>query len=159
MYHRTGTASPRSALGTAAVWVQRLLLAIGVVTLVLAPDWFRTNAHGIAAVAMFAAIILTVVITAFVTGRQDADKCPHRRRYQMIYQLISVVMVLTLLAAVCLHQILDGFNHAVLVVEAALIIEFAVYWVVQTIELWGTPTRDTLLAERRLCDSRLLRAL
>jgi hypothetical protein len=159
MYRRTGTASRRSALGTAAVWVQRLLLAAGVVTLVSAPDWFRANAHGVAAVAMFAAIILTVVITAFVTGSQDADKCPHRRRYQLIYQCISVVMGLTLVAVVLLHQILDGFNHAILVVEAALIIEFAVYWVVQTIELWGTPTRSSLITEPSASDSRILRAL
>lgn len=159
MYRRTGTAPRRSALGTAAVWGQRLLLAVGVVTLVLAPDWFRTNAHGVAAVAMFASVILTVVITAFVAGNQDADKCPHRRRYQLIYQWISAVMVLTLAAAVCLHQILDRFNHAVIVVEAALIIEFAAYWVVQTIELWGTPTRGSLMAERDTSDSRILRAL
>jgi hypothetical protein len=156
MYRRTGTASRRSALGTAAVWVQRLLLAAGVVTLVLVPDWFRANAHGVAAVAMFAAIILTVAITAFVAGSQDAGMCPHRRRYQLIYQAISAIMVLTLVVTVCLHQILDGFNHAIIVVEAALIIEFAVYWVVQTVELWGTPTRGPLMAER---DSRILRAL
>jgi hypothetical protein len=159
MYRRTGTASHRSALGTAAVWVQRALLAVGLVTLIAAPDWFRANAHGIAAVAMFAAIILTVVITAFVAGNQDDCKCPHRRRYQVIYQSIATVMVLTLVAAVVLHQVLDGFNHAVLVVEAALIVEFAAYWVVQTIELWGTPTRGTLMAEQAPSDSRLLRAL
>jgi hypothetical protein len=159
MYHRTGTAPRRSALGTAAVWVQRLLLAVGLVTLVTRPEWFRANAHGIAAVAMFAAIILTVAITAFVAGNQDDDKCPHRRRYQLIYRWISVVMVLTLAAAVCLHQILDGFNHAVIVVEAALIVEFAVYWVVQTVELWGTPTRVSLMAQRDSSDSRILRAL
>ncbi|MBJ7339561.1 hypothetical protein [Mycolicibacterium sp.] len=159
MYHRTGTASRRSALGTVAVRVQRVLLAIGLVTLVAAPEWFRVNAHGIAAVAMFAAIILTVVITAFVTGSQDADKCPHRRRYQLIYQSISAVMVLTLIAAVCLHQLLDGFNHAVIVVEAALIGEFALYWVVQTIELWGAPTRAGLMAAGDRAGGRMLRAL
>jgi hypothetical protein len=108
---------------------------------------------------MFAAIILTVVITAFVAGNQDPGKCPHRRRYRAIYQWISVVMVLTLLAAVWLHQVLDGFNHAVIVVEAALIVEFAVYWVVQTIELWGTPTRGALMMDRTRSASRLLRAL
>ncbi|TPG29571.1 hypothetical protein [Mycolicibacterium hodleri] len=162
MYRRTGTTPRCSALGTAAVWVQRLLLAVGLLTLVMAPEWFRLNAHGIAAVAMFGSIILTVVITAFVTGNQDVGKCPHRRRYQMIYQWISAAMALTLVAAVCLHQTLDGFNYAILVVEAALILEFAVYWVVQTIELWGTPTRASLMAQwdqspRRA--SRMLRAL
>lgn len=153
MYRHTGTVRRRSALGTAAVWVQRGLLAVGLVRLVLAPDWFRANAHGIAAAAMFAAIILTVLISAFVTGHQDAETCPHRRRYQMIYQSISVVMVLTLVAAVGLHQVVDGFNHAVIVVEAALIVEFAAYWLVQTVELWGRATRDAP------AEGRLLRAL
>ena len=66
-------------------------------------------------------------------------------------------MLVTLLAAVCSHQLLDGFNHAVLVVEVALIVEFAAYWLVQTVELWGTPTRATLVAASS--GSRLLRAL
>ena len=159
MYHRTKTAPRRSALGTAAVWVQRLLLAVGLVTLAVAPEWFRANAHGIATIAMFAAVILTVAITAFVAGNQDADKCPRRRRYQRIYQSISVIMVLTLAAAVCLHQIVDGFNHAVIVVEAALIVEFAVYWLVQTVELWGIPNRVGLIAASKSSGSRILRAL
>jgi hypothetical protein len=145
MYRHTGTGQRRSALGTAAVWVQRALLAVGVVALVLAPDWFRANAHGIAAVTMFTAIILTVGIAAFVAG--------NRRRYRVIYQGILAAMVLTLVAVVCLHQILDGFNHAVIVAEAALIAEFGVYWVVQSIELWGTTARETT------SDGRFLRAL
>jgi hypothetical protein len=145
LHRRTGTAPARSTLGTAAVWVQRVLLGVGLVALILAPEWFRANAHGIAAVAMFAAIILTVVITAFVT---------ERGRYRAIYQWISVIMGLTLAATVCLHLLLDGFNHAVIVVEAALILEFAAYWQVQTIELWGTATRTAPVAP-----TRLLRAL
>lgn len=159
MYRHTGTAQPRSALGAAAVWVQRALLAVGLITLAAVPEWFRLNAHGVAAVAMFAAIILTVGITAFVAGNQDDCKCPHRRRYQVIYQLISAAMVLTLIATVELHQVLDGFNHAIIVVEVALIAEFAVYWVVQTVELWGTPTRGPLMAEPAPSGSRILRAL
>ncbi len=159
MHRRTGTVPPRSALGTAAVWVQRVLLGSGLATLVLAPDWFRVNAHGVAAVAMFAAIIVTVAITAFVAGAQDVGTCPHRRRYQRIYQGISVVMLLTLVLTVGAHFVLDGFNHAVIIVEAALIVEFAIYWMVQTVELWGTPTRVGLLAEQARSGSRVLRAL
>lgn len=145
MYRRTGTTPQRSALGTAALWTQRLLLAIGVLTLAAAPDWFRASAHGVAAAAMFAAIILTVAITAFIvdTGR-----------YRMAYRSILVAMVLTLVAAVSLHLIIDGFTHAIIAVEAALITEFAVYWMVQTVELWGTTARVCAAP-----DSRILRAL
>lgn len=160
MYRRTGTARQRSTLGTVAVWVQRAVLAVGLVTLIAAPVWFVTNAHGIAAVAMFASFIGTVLITAFLVGRQDVDKCPHRTLYHRVYQAISVAMVLTLIAAVLAHLVLDDFNHLVLVVEVALILEFGAYWVVQTVELWNTSTRGALID--RQCaprDERLLRAL
>lgn len=159
MYRHTGTTPRRSTLGTAATWTQRAVLTTGVVTLVAAPDWFRSNAHEVAAVAMFSAIILTVFITAFVAGNQDECKCPHLRRYQVIYQIISAAMVLTLVSVVVLHQVLDGFNHAILVVEAVLILEFGAYWVVQTIELWGTPTRGPLMAEGDRQGGRILEAL
>ena len=150
LHRRTGTAPQRSALGVAATWVGRVILAIGLVTLAAFPGWFRANAHGVAAVAMFAAIITTVVITAFVVGNQDPGECPHRTRYHRIYQGISALMVLTLVTAVLAHQFLDGFNHAVILVESALIAEFAAYWLVQTVELWGTAARTTTTANRLL---------
>ncbi|HEY2501827.1 MAG TPA: hypothetical protein VGI68_10525, partial [Mycobacterium sp.] len=34
-----------------------------------------------------------------------------------------------------------------LVIEAGLILEFALYWLVQTFELWDTPDRRELLSE------------
>jgi hypothetical protein len=55
---------------------------------------------------------------------------------------------------------LSGFNHAVLVVEVALIVEFGAYWLVQTVELWNTSTRDQLVdVECQPTGARLLRAL
>ncbi|MDH6243353.1 hypothetical protein [Mycobacterium sp. OTB74] len=123
-----GRTPRRDRLATAAIWLQRIILGVGVVVLVAAPDWFRANGHGIAATVMFAAIVLTVVNTAFGTRPTCG---PHYRR---IYQAISIIMAVTLVTTVVLHQVLDGFNHAVLVVEVALIVEFAAYWVVQTIQ-------------------------
>lgn len=119
---------PNTLLGTAAVWLQRAVFGTGVVVLIAAPDWFRVNAHGIAAAAMFGAIVLTVFNSAFGA----APGCG--RRYRVAYQTISLLMAGTLLTTVVLHQTLDGFNHAVLIAEIALIIEFTAYWVVQTIE-------------------------
>ena len=145
LHHRNATTPTRSPLGTAAVWVQRVALTAGVVVLALAPDWFGANAHGVAAVAMFGAIILTVAIAAFTAGNT---------RYRHTYQVIAACMAVTLLAAVVLHYLLDGFNHAIIVVEAALIGEFAIYWMVQTVELWGSVTRVCTAS-----DSRIMRAL
>lgn len=115
-------------LGAAARWLQRAVLGTGVVVLIVAPDWFRINAHGIAAAVMFGAIVLTVFSSAFGT----APACGSR--YRGAYQTISLLMAATLLTAVVLHLSLDGFNHAVLIAEIALIIEFTAYWVLQTIE-------------------------
>lgn len=159
MYRRTGTTRERPPLATAATWLQRVVLGVGVVTLVAAPEWFRANAHGVAAVAMFASIIATVLITAFVTGNQDQTKCPQRRRYQAAYRAIAAAMALALGAAVVLHLVLDGFNHAIIVIEAALILLFGAYWLVQTVELWGTTTRVQLMPVVVARRSRILQAL
>ncbi|MDT5103420.1 MAG: hypothetical protein QOI25_933, partial [Mycobacterium sp.] len=117
MYRRTQTGRSRSPLGELAVWVQRAVLAAGLLVLILAPEWFVANAHGVAAVTMFVSFIVTVLINAFLAGRQDEDKCPHTQVYHLVYQAISLSMALTLAAAVTAHLVLDGFNHAVLVVE------------------------------------------
>jgi hypothetical protein len=160
MYRRTRTGRDRSPLGEVAVWVQRAVLAVGMVTLIVVPDWFVANAHGIAAVTMFLAFIVTVLINAFLAGRQDEQKCPHNLVYHRVYQAISLAMALTLVAAVAAHLLLDGFNHVVLVVEVALIAEFGAYWLVQTVELWNTSTRDELVdAECRPRGEKLMQAL
>jgi hypothetical protein len=160
MYRRTRTGRSRSPLGTVALWVQRGVLAIGLITLILIPAWFVANAHGVAAVTMFVAFIVTVLINAFLAGRQDADKCPHLQLYQRVYQVISILMALTLIAAVTVHLVLDGFNHTVLVVEVALILEFGGYWVIQTVELWSATTRGELVdRECQPAGKPLLRAL
>ncbi len=118
------------------------------------------NAHGIAAVTMFVSFIVTVLINAFLAGRQDEDKCPHTQTYHRVYQVISLAMALTLVAAVIAHLVLDGFNHAVLVVEVALIAEFGAYWLVQTVELWNTSIRDDVVdVDCQPAEKRLLRAL
>jgi cytochrome b561 len=160
MYRRTRTGRARSPLGEVATWVQRAVLAVGLLTLILAPEWFVANAHGIAAVTMFVSFIVTVLINAFLAGRQDEDKCPNMRTYHRIYQVISLTMALTLVAAVTVHLVLDGFNHAVLVVEVALIAEFGAYWLVQTVELWNTSIRDDVVdGDCQPAEKRLLRAL
>ena len=147
LYRRTNTARPKSVLGTVSMSIMRAVMALGLAALVFFRDWFDSNAHGVAAVIMFLAIIATVVTTAFLVGRQDDAKSPHRHLYLMLYQGIAAAMIVTLIAVVVLHFALDSWNHWVIVVETALILEFTVYWVVQTIELWRTPNRFELLPE------------
>jgi hypothetical protein len=165
LYRRTNTASPKSVLGTVSTYVLRAVMAVGLVAFIFFRTWFDSNGHGVAAVIMFLAIIVTVVTTAFLVSRQDDAKSPHRHLYYAVYQCIAAAMIATLVAVVVLHLALDSWNHWVIVAETVLILEFTVYWVVQTIELWRTPSRFELISEadqpqpRRPMTQRLLTAL
>jgi hypothetical protein len=61
------------------LWIFWVVVAVGLVALIFFRDWFNRYAHGIAAVTMVLAIIVTVGLTAFLVNRQDDDLCPHRR--------------------------------------------------------------------------------
>ena len=51
-----------------------------------------------------------------------------------------MVMLVTLIGVVTTHLVLRRDDLLwILVLETLLILEFAAYWVVQTIELWDTP--------------------
>lgn len=43
---------------------------------------------------------------------------------------------------------LQSWQHAVIVIESALILEFAAYWAIQTVELWNSPSpnREDLIS-------------
>jgi len=58
-------------------------------------------------------------------------------------------MVLTLVVEIVLRQVASGAERGVLLVESLLVLEFAAFWVVQTIELWGYPTRTARVQSLR----------
>jgi hypothetical protein len=147
LYRRTKTTAPKSALGTISMYLLQAIVASGFAAFIFFPERFDANAHGIAAVIMFLAIITTVVTTAFLVSRQDDTKSAHRYLYGVLYDAIAAAMIVTLIAVVVLHLVLDSWNHWVIVVETALILEFTLYWVVQTVELWRTPDRFALLPD------------
>jgi hypothetical protein len=155
MYRRTHTAPSLGAIARVAMWLQRLVFAVGLVTLAAAPHWFVANAHGIAAVVLFAAIIATVFLTAFVADKGVVDSA-NPALYQRIYRWVAVAMALTLAAAVVVHHAFDEFSHVVIVVEVVLLAEFFVYWAVQTVEKWNPPSDST---ERQSCTVREARVL
>jgi hypothetical protein len=160
LYRRTNTTVPKSALGTVSMYLLRAIVGVGFAAFILFPDRFDSDAHGIAAVIMFLAIITTVVTTAFLVSRQDDAKSPHRYLYCVLYEAIAGAMIVTLTTVVVLHLVLDSWGYWVIVVETALILEFTVYWVIQTVELWRTPNRFELLPDadqRRLAQRRRTR--
>jgi len=132
----------RSFLGFVTAIAQWLFVIVGLVGLAFFRTVFDRHAHGVAAISMFVAIIFTVWITAYLVKRQVT---PNKRRYYVLYQLVAWGMLATLIAVVILHETLHGWDHTVIIIEAALIIEFAIYWLIQTVELWETPNRIDLI--------------
>lgn len=119
------------------------IMGLGLVALIFFEPEFISLGHGVAAVTMFLAIIATVWINAFLNGRQ-VDTKSHKQFYRFAYRFIAVTMFVTVLIVVASHLVLREW---ILVVEALLILEFTIYWAIQTVELWNTHSRITLLPE------------
>jgi hypothetical protein len=63
-----------------------------------------------------------------------------RTRYVAMYRAVAIAMLLALAATVAL-SLLTGSTSLVFWVEVVLLVLFAVFWVIQTIELWDRGLR------------------
>lgn len=88
----------------------------------------REYAHITAAVAMFLAIILVAVYHACYA---KAAERPHRAQF---YATVATLMLLAVLLAIGFWCV--GFPYVVVGVEIALIALFALFWGVQTWDVW-----------------------
>ncbi len=150
LHGRNDTRPIRSAGGTLSLWLLRLIVLLGLIALALFPDWFKNHAHGGAGVLMVSAFIVTVIHAAYLAGQEDELKSPKRHRYQKIYSVIAVLMLAFLIAVVTLHVVRPDWwrkDLEIIFLESVLILLFAAYWVVQTIELWDFPDRRERLPE------------
>jgi hypothetical protein len=113
----------RAAIGAFALWLAALLV------FVFARDAFDDVAHLTAASAMFFCIIVVACINARETK-------PHRRfvNYRNAYMATAVGMVASV-AATAIFALAGGWSHLTIGIEVALIVLFAIFWVLQTIEL------------------------
>ncbi|WP_135453080.1 diphosphate--fructose-6-phosphate 1-phosphotransferase [Mycobacterium sp. DL99] len=96
-------------------------------------DWFADHAHAIAAVAMFLAITLVAVYHACYA------RAAVRRHLARFYAAIAALMLITVVAGVVL--LILGWHFGVLAVELILIVLFAVFWAVQTWDVWDAQDR------------------
>ncbi len=92
-------------------------------------DFFVRYAHYTAAVLMFSCILAVVVLNALGYKEKTDATSPGNR-----YAVVAGAM-LGSSAAIGVAGAL-GWHHWVLAIEAALIALFAVFWVIQTAELW-----------------------
>lgn len=105
---------------------------------------FLDNRHNVAAILMFLGIIAVVGLNGWSARTLGLRSNAFR------YLVIGVVMIVTVILVAAFHlwneQWFPGwkFQHDLLVLEWALILEFAAFWIIQSIELWNVDTRDAL---------------
>ncbi|KWX26011.1 diphosphate--fructose-6-phosphate 1-phosphotransferase [Mycolicibacterium wolinskyi] len=115
-------------------WLPAALVVITVAGAVLMLwDWFADHAHVIAAVAMFLAITLVAVYHACYA------RAAVRQRLARFYATIAALMLATVVVAVVL--LIRDVHFGVFVVEIVLILVFAVFWAVQTWDVWEPQDR------------------
>jgi hypothetical protein len=136
------------SIGAVAV---SLTLAVAVLVTVLigwvwAREFFLAQAHFIATIAFFALFAAVAVRNAF--PRRGAPPAP---RYRAIYVLIAIWLTMVMLA----YTWVEGSGIAertdvpyVLLAEAAALLLFFAFWVVQCIELWNEEDPRTLVGSR-----------
>lgn len=131
-----------------AGWTPLYVVGLGVAVLIFGGGlaWFLLDrpgfighAHYAAAIVMFAGIVVVVLVNAEQYRRKHADPRSPANRYSVI--AIAMVVVPLLMVA---WQKLFGWEHAVLGIEAVLILLFAAFWVSQTRELWNEGLRQEL---------------
>ena len=116
------------------------LLLAGAAVFIGSENLFVRRAHYAAATIMFALITVVVAINA---GEAGASREPAKRKYVGLYGAVAVAMPLGAAALYGWGRI-TGWAHWVLGVEMLLIVLFAVFWILQTIELWGVGLRRSL---------------
>lgn len=122
-----------------------LLAAGGLVLLVwwayVAWADFYAEAHGLAALALFIALFGAVVAKAFAL-RDERSSWYFRAYAATATGMVCVAVVAT---------VVDLGEHAVLLVEAAELVLFAVFWLVQTKERWDEvpPARRSTTSSER----------
>lgn len=153
-YRLTHSQQTRSPGGRLALYFLRLVVAVGLIALLVAwlvPSFqpsFINSAHGVAGTLLIFSFIATVLCAADIAGREQRSESTHPHRYRCIYRWIAGLMLVTLIGIVILHFVLkDNWRLWILALESILILEFAAYWVVQSIELWDSPDPRERLPE------------
>lgn len=120
------------------------VLGGGVVWYVVARDSFVAHGHDAAAIPMFLCVVAVVWLNARdVQAAVRAGAAPvTRSRYVAMYRAVAVAMLVALVVTVAVN-LATASTTIVLWVELVLITLFAVFWLIQTTELWNRGLRRT----------------
>ncbi|HYN66738.1 MAG TPA: hypothetical protein VES93_07595 [Ornithinibacter sp.] len=141
----------REGRGTGLSTADRLGLALslgvlgaGVVWFFVDRDSFIAHGHDAAAIPMFLAIIGVVWLNARdVQQAVTQEALPTTRsRYVAMYRAVAIAMLVALAATVVIN-LATASTTVVFWVEVVLITLFAVFWAIQTRELWNRGLRRT----------------
>jgi hypothetical protein len=115
-----------------------LLYLATVAVFLFARRWFVDHGHDVAAISMFSLILLNTGLNALNWRRQPNGK-PWRVNW---YAVVAVLMVVVSVAWV-LIGLVGHWRYWIIGIESSLIVLFAVFWVLQTAELWNEGLRQT----------------
>ncbi|WP_285107429.1 hypothetical protein [Promicromonospora sp. MEB111] len=134
------------------LWLTWLTWAATGVWLLVWPGSFLTTAHYAAAVLLFGCLIAVAwingsdqAVTAQALERlRGLSPAAYRVWYRWIAGVMAVVLVVGLATMVVLDRFVpDLFPQTLFVVETVLMLVFALFWTLQTIQFWdiGLPAR------------------
>ncbi len=125
-----------TGVSTAGAVIALVLLGIAGIGYVFARDRFLGSAHLVAALVLFLCMVAVVALNATRFGQAHAQGVRAQPAdFANRYAVVAVLMVVTL-GGMLLWRQLVGWDHAVLWIEATIIGLFAVFWGIQTHELW-----------------------
>jgi hypothetical protein len=121
-----------------------LAWGVGVVTFTLMREGFYDRAHGWSAILLFVCII--VVVFAGAQDRAKAKAGEERwkdlswiPRTKLVlkdkYAWLGLAMIGSV-GAIAIYEWATGWAYWVLLVETVLLVQFAVFWVMQTVDYW-----------------------
>ena len=133
---RHGPATMDRRVFAGGVCLSVLIYLVVAVTYAADRAFFVKVAHYGAAIPMFGCIVAVAVINARLFGL-GPDPTRRNRVWLNRYALVAEGMVASLVLGAAAYLVF-GWEHWILSVEAALITLFAVFWVLQTRQLWTT---------------------
>lgn len=133
---RAGGGSQWQPVDVAGAIAAAVVVVGGAVAFAAARDGFLRWAHDVSAVTMFLCLVVVMGLNAVGVGRRRSTGSTLAASLRTGYAAVGAAMVLTLAVVVVLRLANVGFAHLILWLEAALIVEFAAFWLIQTRELW-----------------------
>lgn len=136
-YTRGGPPLTASARASAAACLAAL--ALGFILFLFARAMFVKYGHQLAAAALFLAILVVIFVNALDAARQVGAGAG--RWYRTSYAMVGFATVAATVVTVLARLLLPGFTSWFFAVEAEMILGFAAFWIVQTVELGGSVQR------------------